>query len=79
MYGNKIKKKKGFKIKMEWETILANFVQGCVSIAGRLLLSAVVFGLGMLFIKLLLRFFPNGKKFGKMDETVEICKKNLGR
>ena len=62
---------------MEWETILTNFVQGCISIAGRLLLSAIVFGVGMLLIKLLLKFFPNGKRFGRMDETVRIFLNNF--
>ena len=64
---------------MEWETILTNFVQGCISIAGRLLLSAIVFGVGMLLIKLLLKFFPNGKRFGRMDETVRIFLNNFIR
>ena len=62
---------------MNWETILTNFVNGCISIAGRLLLSAIVFGVGMLLIKLLLKLFPNGNKFGKMDETVRIFLNNF--
>lgn len=55
---------------MDWNAIFTNFVNGCISIAWKLLLSLIVFGLGMLFIKLLLKFFPNGKKFSHMDETV---------
>ena len=62
---------------MDWSTIFTNFVNGCVSVAGRLLLSLIVFALGMLFIKLLLKLFPNGKKFGKMDETVRLFLNNF--
>ena len=57
---------------MDWGSILTNFVNGCISIAGRLLLSALVFVVGMFLIKLLLKLFPNGKKFTRLDETVRI-------
>ena len=62
---------------MDWSTVFTNFVNGCVSVAGRLLLSLIVFALGVLFIKLLLKLFPNGKKFGKMDETVRLFLNNF--
>lgn len=62
---------------MEWDVILTNFVNGCISVAARLLLSAIVFGLGMLLIKLLLKLFPNGKRFTRMDETVRIFLNNF--
>ena len=64
---------------MDWQGILTNFVNGCISIAGRLLLSAIVFIVGALLIKLLLKLFPNGKKFGHMDETVRIFLNNFIR
>ncbi|MBO7302848.1 MAG: mechanosensitive ion channel family protein [Clostridia bacterium] len=57
---------------MDWNAILTNFVDSCISIAGRLLLSALVLLIGVILIKLLLKFFPNGKKFTKMDDTVRI-------
>ena len=62
---------------MNWEQILTNFVDSCISIAGKLLLSLVVFLIGMLLIKLLLKFFPNGKKFDKMDATVRSFVNNF--
>ena len=62
---------------MEWNVILTNFVNGCISVAARLLLSVIVFGLGMVLIKLLLKLFPNGKRFTKMDDTVRIFLNNF--
>ena len=60
-----------------WEQILTNIVNTCVNIAWKLLLSAIVFSIGMLLIKLLLKFFPNGKKFEKMDPTVRTFLNNF--
>lgn len=62
---------------MEWNVILTNFVNGCISVAARLLLSVIVFGLGMVLIKLLLKLFPNGKRFTRMDNTVRIFLNNF--
>lgn len=62
---------------MDWGSVLTGFVNGCISVAGRLLLSAIVFGVGMLLIKFLLKLFPNGKKFGSMDDTVRIFLNNF--
>ena len=62
---------------MEWNVILTNFVNGCISVAARLLLSVIVFGLGMVLIKLLLKLFPNGKRFNRMDDTVRIFLNNF--
>ena len=56
---------------MNWELILSNIVNVCVDIAWKLIASAIVFFLGRYLIKLLLKFFPNGKKFS-MDETVRV-------
>ena len=60
-----------------WEEILHNIVNTCVDIAWKLLLSAVVFFVGVLLIKLLLKFFPNGKRFDNMDATVRTFLNNF--
>lgn len=57
-------------MEMDWNAILTGFVDTCVRIAGRLVLSAIVLCVGILLIKLLLRIFPDGKKFKHVDETV---------
>jgi small conductance mechanosensitive channel len=62
---------------INWSELLTGFVNGCISVAGRLLLSALVFALGMGLIKLLLKLFPNGKRFNRMDETVRIFLNNF--
>ncbi|MBQ8344750.1 MAG: mechanosensitive ion channel [Clostridia bacterium] len=63
---------------LDWDAILTNLISFCISIAWRLLAAAVVFLIGTLLIRLLLKFFPNGKKMqGKMDETVRIFLYNL--
>ena len=64
-------------MQMDWNSILTGFVNSCISIAGRLLLSALVLLLGIFLVKLLLKFFPNGKKFEKMDVTVRIFLNNF--
>ena len=62
---------------MDWNAILTSFVNSCISIAGRLLLSALVLLIGVILIKLLLKLFPNGKKFSHIDETVRIFLHNF--
>ncbi len=44
----------------------------CISIAGKILACLLILVIGNLLIKLLLKFFPNGKKFDKMDRTVRV-------
>ena len=60
-----------------WEEILKGIVDTCIGVAWKLLLSAIVLLLGMLFIKLLIKFFPNGKKFDKMDPTLRTFLNNF--
>ena len=55
---------------MGWfENILARFANACVSIAGKLLLSAIVFIVGMILIKIVKKILKS-KKFDKVDKTV---------
>ncbi|MBO5270539.1 MAG: mechanosensitive ion channel [Clostridia bacterium] len=54
---------------MNWEAILHNFVAGCVDVAIKLVISLVVFFVGRLLIKLVLKIFPDGKRFDHMDKT----------
>lgn len=49
-----------------------NLVPLCISIAGKILACLLILVIGNLLIKLLLKFFPNGKKFDKMDRTVRV-------
>ena len=49
-----------------------NLVPLCISIAGKILACLFILVIGNLLIKLLLKFFPNGKKFNKMDRTVRV-------
>lgn len=49
-----------------------NLVPLCISIAGKILACLLILVIGNLLIKLLLKFFPNGKKFNKMDRTVRV-------
>ena len=60
-----------------WDDILKGIVSTCVDIAWKLLLSALVFLIGMLFIKLLVKFFPNGKRFSKIDPTLRTFLNNF--
>ncbi|MBE6549672.1 MAG: mechanosensitive ion channel [Ruminococcaceae bacterium] len=54
---------------MEWfESIFTAFVNACVSIAGRLIISAIIFVIGMIFIKLVKKILT-GKRFEKVDRT----------
>lgn len=62
---------------MDWNQILTDIGQTCIDIAWKLLVSALVFFIGVLLIKLLLKFFPNGKRFDKMDATVRSFLNNF--
>lgn len=73
-----IKTKRG-KNKMDWNSILTGLVNTCVDIAWKLLASALVFLIGSMLIKLLLKLFPNGKRFVHFDETVRIFLNNFIR
>ena len=54
---------------MEWfENILSSFANACISIAGRLIISAIVFGIGMFLVKLAAKIL-RGKRFEKVDRT----------
>lgn len=54
---------------MEWfENILASIASACITIAGRLIISAIVFGIGMFLIKLVKKIL-RGKRFEKVDRT----------
>lgn len=55
---------------MDWSAFWNSFLSSCVSIAIRLLVSALVFFIGRLLIKCLIKHFPNGKKFSHLDTTV---------
>ena len=50
------------------EAILNSIVTACISIAGRLILSAIVFTVGMLLIKIVKKIL-GGKKFEHVDRT----------
>lgn len=62
---------------MDFEVILQNFVSACIDIAWKLIVSAVVLVVGRFLIKCLLKLFPNGKKFGHIDDTVRIFANNF--
>ena len=56
---------------MDFDAILHTFVAGCINIAWKLILSLVVFLVGRLLIKMLLKIFPNGNKHNHLDKTVK--------
>ena len=62
---------------MDWDLILNNLVNAAISIAWKLVVSALVFVIGSFLIKLLLKLFPDGKKFGHIDNTVKLFLRNL--
>ena len=62
---------------MNWDEILQGIVNTCIDVAWKLLLSLIVFLVGMLFIKLLVKFFPNGKRFSKIDPTLRTFLNNF--
>lgn len=49
-----------------------NLIPLCISIAGKIVACLLILLIGNLLIKLLLKFFPDGKKFDKMDRTVRV-------
>lgn len=56
---------------MDFESIFNAFVSGCINIAWKLILSLVVFIVGRILIKLLLKIFPNGGRHNHLDKTVK--------
>ena len=54
---------------MDWNLIFNNFVNGCIDIAWKLLLCTLVFFVGKILIKIILRFFPNNPKHNHLDPT----------
>ncbi|MBQ7384292.1 MAG: mechanosensitive ion channel family protein [Clostridia bacterium] len=56
---------------MDFQAILNTLVSGCINIAWKLLLSLLVFIVGRLLIKLLLKIFPNGDRHNHLDKTVK--------
>lgn len=54
---------------MNWEQILSKIVNTCVSVAGKLVLAAIVLIVGRLLIKFIIKLFPNGEKHNKIDPT----------
>ena len=57
--------------------ILSQFTDACVSIAWRLIASAVVFLLGRLIIKLLIKILASDKRLGKLDSTIKLFISNF--
>lgn len=53
-----------------FEQQLANLGDACMSIAFRLIAAAIVFALGSLLIRFLIRHFPDGKRYRNIDITV---------
>ena len=62
---------------INFSELLTNITSACISVAWKLLLSAIVFFLGRFLIKLLLKLFPNGKKHDHMDKTVRLFINNF--
>lgn len=54
---------------MDWNSILNSVVSTCIDIAWKLLLSTVVFFLGRLVIRIILKLFPNSPKQTHIDPT----------
>lgn len=49
-----------------------NLIPLCISIAGKIIACLLILVIGNLLIRLLIKFFPDGKKFNKMDRTVRV-------
>ena len=54
---------------MDWNSILNNAITICIDIAWKLLLSALVFIVGKLLIRFLVKAFPNNPKNSHIDPT----------
>ena len=54
---------------MDWNSILTDFTNACVDIAWKLVLSAIVLVVGKFAIKIILKYFPNGRKHDHIDPT----------
>lgn len=64
-------------MEINFSELLTNLTSACISIAWKLVLSAIVLFLGRFLIKLLLKLFPNGKKHDHMDKTVRLFINNF--
>lgn len=64
-------------MEINFSEVLTNLTSACITIAWKLVLSAIVLFLGRFLIKLLLRFFPNGKRQARMDKTVRLFINNF--
>ena len=56
---------------MDFNLILQNFVSACIDIAWKLVASLIVFLVGRILIRFLLKIFPNGDKHNHLDKTVK--------
>ena len=62
---------------MDFSAILSSITSACITIAWKLVFSAIVLVVGRLLIKLLLKVFPNGRKHDRMDKTVRLFVNNF--
>lgn len=49
-----------------------NLIPLCISVAGKIIACLLILILGNLLIRLIIKFFPDGKRFDKMDHTVRV-------
>lgn len=61
---------------MDVNAILESFITGCVDTAIRLLVSLLVFLIGRISIRLILKVFPDGKRFDHIDKTARNFLRN---
>ena len=54
---------------MDWNSILTNVVNVCVDVAWKLVLAALVFFVGKVLIKIILKFFSNNLRHEHIDPT----------
>lgn len=64
-------------MEINFSEVLTNLTSACITIAWKLVLSAIVLFLGRFLIRLLLKLFPNGKKHDHMDKTVRLFINNF--
>ena len=62
---------------INFSEILSQFTDACVSIAWKLIASAIVFMLGRLVIKVLIKILASDKRLGKLDSTVNLFISNF--